>query len=704
VTVAVWPWAENAPITPTLRDVIATTPDHWSIALPAGDRSAPADAELAQGERARISWLRSATPSFAAFVNAAAAADRRADVIVIADATRLPETWTEALRRAAYADDTVAAATTLSRSTTGQLPQLPPTGMGEAPPVASPPSRPRAIAPRPHCAWLRRSALDLVAPLDESLQPSHPALVLADFAARALRRGISCTIADDLLLDVSPGGLDSCPSPGWEALWLLHPWLEGAFADEQALQAGPLRRSLVAARAASRGLSVTIDARGLAGVGGTQTYAGALVLELARSQRLSVRAVVAHDAPSAAMDAFSAAGVQLVSYEHAAAGIALTDIVHRPQQVFTPDDLRLLRMLGERVVISHMDLIAFRVPTYHASLDAWRSYRRTTRLALAAADHVMFFSEHARHEAMGEGLVASGRTGVAGIGVDRSHHSGSGRRPPAVPVEREFLLALGADYAHKNRLFVLALMRELRRGHGWPGLLVLAGSRVAYGSSAEAERDFLAADPDLAGAVVDLGPVSEPEKRWLLEHATAHVSASTYEGFGLAPLEAAAAERPCVYAACTSLAEIIDPAAATIVAWDPAASADAAIGLLQPGEARTRHLGLLDAALSRFRWPAVVADVIAGYESALAAPYRGAAPRAWDELEREELIVELAVARDDLQARVAHGQSLIDRRDPLLTQAQQRGLMRVASRRWLRGPLLAPFGLLGADDRDGGRS
>ena len=45
------------------------------------------------------------------------------------------------------------------------------------------------------------------------------------------------------------------------------------------------------------------------------------------------------------------------------------------------------------------------------------------------------------------------------------------------------------------------------------------------------------------------------------------------------------------------------------------------------------------------------------------------------------------------------GQSLVDRRSALLTIAQQRGLMRVASRRWLRGPLLAPFGLLGSDQR-----
>ena len=57
-------------------------------------------------------------------------------------------------------------------------------------------------------------------------------------------------------------------------------------------------------------------------------------------------------------------------------------------------------------------------------------------------------------------------------------------------------------------------------------------------------------------------------------------------------------------------------------------------------------------------------------------------------------------ARLDLERRVSHGLPLIDGVSPMLTREQQRGLMRVASRRWLRGAVLAPFGLLGIDDRE----
>ena len=47
-------------------------------------------------------------------------------------------------------------------------------------------------------------------------------------------------------------------------------------------------------------------------------------------------------------------------------------------------------------------------------------------------------------------------------------------------------------------------------------------------------------------------------------------------------------------------------------------------------------------------------------------------------------------------------QSLVDGENALLTRAQQRGLLRVANRPWLRGTLLAPFGLIGADERTRG--
>jgi glycosyltransferase involved in cell wall biosynthesis len=702
-----WPWNADADVLGALQGLLDVTPAHTPVRVPDW-RAGPRLAEACMHDP-RVAVIDPSVPACRSLVDAIeriCVLHPGHDVVVVADRCALPPGWWGRMARAAHIDDAVGAATVLVNGPgVTQFPALSPEHVPSAlaldgHPESASPSYPRVVSLWPQCVWLRRPALELVGPLDRSL--THPEAVLAEFAARVLSNGLSCTLADDVCALRAAGALGRCPESELARVASRHPWLQEAWNEERALEIGSLRRSVIAVRAACPAPSVTIDARALAtGVGGTQTYVGGLVLALARTRKGVVRAVVSKELSPATLQAFHAAGAETITYEQAVEGVPKTDIVHRPQQVFTPDDLRLLELVGERLVISHMDLIAYRNPTYHASATDWRAYRRTTRLALAAADRVLFFSNHARHDAIGEDLVEPHRASIAGVGITAPSPDVAMTRPSQVPADRELLLALGADYAHKNRPFILQLFDEFRVRHGWEGMLILAGSRVAHGSSGEHERRILRAKPELARHVLDLGPVSEPEKEWLLAHAVAHVSASVYEGFGLAPLEAARAGRPCLFAAQTSLREVVDPQAATIVPWNAAGSADAAIGLLSAGSARDRHMSFLTRALERFTWDEVAARLHRFYEEAIASPYRGSSPRVWEELKREELIVELASARDDLQARVAHGQPLVDRRDPLLTRAQRRGLMRVASRRWLRGPLLAPFGLLGVDDRGG---
>ncbi|MHB8689912.1 MAG: glycosyltransferase [Solirubrobacteraceae bacterium] len=612
----------------------------------------------------------------AALVSAAAQGDPDADVAVVRAGAPLPDGWLKRLEAAVGgAGEQIAAATAGTGSDNGRF------------------------RPNPNCTLIRAQAVQLLGGLDPDF--THPGAALADFAARARGLGLAFAVVPTLPVPGTPES--DWPAADRALLAERHPWLDAAADEEAALDAGPLKRSVIAARAARDGISVTIDARSLgSGVGGTQTYVGALVLALARSQRVRVRALLADpDGSPETRDAFAAAGAEVVSYEAAASGsLPLTDIVHRPQQVFTPSDLRLLQLLGERIVITHMDLISYNAPTYHASFEEWQAYRRTTRLALAAADGVVFLSEHARDEALAEELLPADRAHVAGIGVAKRDRPDRGEQPARIPSDRPFLLMLGADYAHKNRPFAVALTRKLRARHGWDGLLVLAGSHVTHGASPVPEADD----------VLDLGRVSEAEKAWLMTHAVAHLAPSAYEGFGLAPLEAAAAGRPCIYAAVTSLREIIDPAAATLVPWDVAASAAGAATLLSDGPARVRHLGLLGAALDRHSWERAVTEIVAAYERTLVSPFRSAAPRAWAELEREQYIVGLDEALHgldealhDLSARVEDGLQLIDARDPMLTGAQRHGLMRVASRRWLRVPVLGFFSVLGTSHRDSDR-
>jgi hypothetical protein len=276
-------------------------------------------------------------------------------------------------------------------------------------------------------------------------------------------------------------------------------------------------------------------------------------------------------------------------------------------------------------------------------------------------------------------------------------------RPHGVP-DGSFLLCLGADYAHKNRPFAIELLAALHE-LGWQGSLVFAGTHVAHGSSDVAERRLVRTHSELEPVIVDLGPIGEPQRRWLFANARALLYPTLYEGFGLIPLEAAQAGLPCLFAAQASLVEVAGEAA-TLVPWDAGASAAAVVLLLRDGSARERHLEQLRS-LAIPPWRTIAERLLSVYRQAMAAPPSGAAPHVWQELDRERFIVSLdedikklkAIAQDyqvaynSLEARVSTGLPLIDE-GGLLTREQQRGLMRLASRR-LGRIILRPLAWIG---------
>ena len=648
-------------------------------------------------------------------INAAIRATFPADVALVIPGMRVSAGWLERLRAAALSDSTVVGATPLCLGSGGVDLELGDRAseatfdeLAERVARRSPRLRPKITTMGPGCVYIRRSALELAGPLDESLPPDD---ALADLALRLSAVGMVHVLADDVLVE---GDLDGLPRDR-EAVSARQATArieETVSRDEQ----GPLRRAMSCARAAVRGLSVTIDGRALtATTGGTQTYIIGLIQALARAGEAKVRVLVPHDLSERASNALeSVAGVELLAYEQATRNPPRTDVVHRPQQVFTPADLALLRLVGERIVIGQQDLIAYHNPAYHPDIEAWRMYRRTTRLAVGVADQTIFFSEHARRDALAEDLLPQARAHVVGVGSDASAPTDLPQSPPeGLEASAPFLLCLGADYAHKNRPFAIELVRALRE-LGWAGRLVLAGAHVPYGSSREDEQRLRAQDPELADLVVELGSVDEAAKNWLYAHAQALVYPTLYEGFGLIPLEAARANLPCLFAAQASLSELAG-AAATLVPWDPHASAAAVLPLLGPGPARDGHLETLQA-LSAPTWSEVAQQLLAVYEQALTGPGPEAAPRVWQELDRENYIVQLDedVARHkgisqeyqeayhSLEERVSTGLPLIDR-GGLLTPEQQRGLMRVAGRGRLGSLALKPFGLLGgwgSRDRD----
>jgi hypothetical protein len=164
------------------------------------------------------------------------------------------------------------------------------------------------------------------------------------------------------------------------------------------------------------------------------------------------------------------------------------------------------------------------------------------------------------------------------------------------------------------------MLDELITRHGWKGRLVLAGPHVPHGSSAPEERRILSTRPELAVAVDELGAVSQAEKAWLLGRASLVLYPTVYEGFGLVPFEAAAHSVPCMWAAGTSLSELLDDDAAPLGAWDPAASADRALELMRDERKRELNVGLIRRAAETLTWDASAARLLEVYEQTCDAP------------------------------------------------------------------------------------
>ena len=588
----------------SLRSVMAHTPPSVTIVVHGRGISAAMLERVVDRERAggtepatgRIAHLAPDAGDLLAVVAAAAPAD----VVVVAAGCVVAPEWLTRLRAAAGAGgrgggaDVATASALDERLLTAAEPDadaaVPGAQAAARVAAAALRLRPRLAEPHGPCVYVRRSAIELAG------EPSGP------FTARCVELGLAHVLADDVLVSGTGGG-SLVPT---------------VIADAEGRPAGAMARSVGVARRTVEPLTVIVDARILAGPpDGTRRHVAEVIAAVASTGRAQVTALVAPGLhPDMRVRLERAPDVRLAGLDDDPPPHA--DVVHRPHQVSSPADLGVLAALGDRLVITQQDLISFHNPAYFPSRAGWLGYRALTRRALGAADRALFFSDHARGEALAEELVEPDRAEVLRIGTDHGPPSGDGIVPAPPPGAaalgaEEMILCLGADYLHKNRLFAMRMVAQLQGRHRWPGRLVLAGPHVAHGSSRPAERAFTASDPSLAAAILELGPVTESERAWLLDRAALVVYPTVHEGFGLIPYEAAAHDRPCLWAPGTALSELLPDAAAGIVAWDAAAAAERALELLRDPASAAELVTAVREAGAALRWEAAGHALVDAY-------------------------------------------------------------------------------------------
>jgi glycosyltransferase involved in cell wall biosynthesis len=287
------------------------------------------------------------------------------------------------------------------------------------------------------------------------------------------------------------------------------------------------------------------------------------------------------------------------------------------------------------------------------------------------------------------------RVRIIPMGVNRETTTRLEPRRPVGAPDPPFMVCIGNNFRHKNRLFALKLLAHLHQ-RGWNGRLILAGAHVEHGSSSGEEGAYLTTHRELAASVHELPAVDEDEKAWLYANGDAILYPTVYEGFGLIPFEAAQAGTPCLFAPQAALAETLPAEAATVVPWSPEETAERVLPLLHDGDERRQHIALVAAAAGRMQsQESAGRALLEVYEEAVRSPFREASAVASEAHSREMHVAKLQAEVESREAELGRWISFEERMQGLLgpdahlPEDVQRALLALVTRPGLRGVLFA---------------
>jgi glycosyltransferase involved in cell wall biosynthesis len=266
-----------------------------------------------------------------------------------------------------------------------------------------------------------------------------------------------------------------------------------------------------------------------------------------------------------------------------------------------------------RVVTVH-DLNYLMFPETHFGLRA-RGMRLLVPAAARRSRRVIVSSEATKADLVEHLRVAPAKVDVVPLALGQplgaATRSREQTRAALGAGTRPVLLTVSAKRPHKNLMRLLGALARLppdRRP-----LLVMPG----YPTPHEQELRERAAELGVAGSVLLLGWISEPDLEDLYRAADAFVFPSLHEGFGMPVLEAMARGIPVATSGRTSLAEVAGNAAVLFDPENEEAIAKAITRLLGDDQlaARLAHEGERQAA--RFTWDRTAELAVASYRLAL---------------------------------------------------------------------------------------
>ena len=376
------------------------------------------------------------------------------------------------------------------------------------------------------------------------------------------------------------------------------------------------------------GLTVSVDVTWLGPYEtGAQVLTTAAVQAMADDSRIErITLIGLPELPAYAAHLVDHPKVHVATPEEQQHGLEPADVVWYPNQIDGRSSIADARRLGRRVVTTYLDLIAYDIPRYHASPDAWAAYRAMQRRIALSVDGITTISADVAKRLTEETpRLDPHRVKPITLGLDHITAATAPEQPDADLADvakalsnKRFIAVLGNDFQHKNRDFAIAVWQQvLQQGQACD--LVLAGLHVRSSSSKEAEAARLAKHVDLRGSVHTVGHVSSASRAWLLKNAAVVLYPSSAEGFGFVPYEAAALGTPSSFVDFGPLKEV-SKVEGLPQRWNTDdVAADVAALLADQAKADERRTAL-QAAIANQTWQRFASDLLDFFQQVIAEP------------------------------------------------------------------------------------
>jgi glycosyltransferase involved in cell wall biosynthesis len=303
-----------------------------------------------------------------------------------------------------------------------------------------------------------------------------------------------------------------------------------------------------------------------------------------------------------------------------------SDVVWYPNQIDGRSNIAAARRLGARVVATYLDLIAYDIPRYHGSPEAWHAYRALQRRIALSVDGITTISADVAQRLLEEvPRLDTERVLPLPLGLDHVSFEQAPDQPGDDLADlvralggKRFVAVLGNDFQHKNRDFAIKVWEQALQA-GQPCDLVLAGLHVRSSSSKDSEDDLIARHLDLRGRIHVVGHVSSKSRAWLLANATALLYPTSAEGFGFVPYEAAAMGTPTVFTDFGPLREVAGVAGLPS-GWSVEQHAADLVAILADDQAAQARVNALREAIARLTWAGFARELAAFFERIVRLP------------------------------------------------------------------------------------